>query len=388
MIFNVTFPLMTLPLLTHSLGVDGYGQYAKVLSFAMLYVVLGELGMDMALTRRIGNDASSHLHKGLLHVFIKLRLVQSLFFLLPLALIGLVIFEFSIVEAIFFITVGFFTSLNFGFYFHGVLQASRLFYLSLICKLIVLISYFVAWYFNFEIVGFFIIGGISALLLSVLPGFYVWYRLRNVTAKYVDVKSILTDSMQFYGSRLVVNAYLSGSTFLFSFFVSDTNVGFYSLALQIYRIGASLIGGLAKTLLVSISFSSVYSNLLKIVVLLSIFALVLAPVVWFVGEWAIPLVFGEGFNGVILYVMLFYIGLVFQISGAVFGYPYFNAVGRIELAHKSIFFSSLVYVALISLILLSGNDNLFLFIIPIVVVDILVSLSRMILSVKVSREQV
>lgn len=57
--FNTLFPLIALPIITRSLGVDGYGQYVKVLSLGALYAVFTEMGLDMALTRAIANNQCS-----------------------------------------------------------------------------------------------------------------------------------------------------------------------------------------------------------------------------------------------------------------------------------------------------------------------------------------
>lgn len=384
-VFNVLFPLLTLPIITHSLGVDGYGQYVKVLSLGALYTVFTEMGLDMALTRVIANNqCSSAYHKGVVNSFFRLRVLFVICLLFPLLLASYFLLSFTLLEVIALGGIGSFSSLAIGFYFHGMEKSSQLFLMGLLCKIIILACYGVGWFLQINIVGFLFITVINFLLMALVPAVIFYFRVKDVDATYVPVKEIVREGGTFFGSRIIVNASLTGSPFLLSFFISDVSLGIYALVLQIYRIGSSFIGSLARALMASVKFSASAKKIGQVTIFFTLLALVLMAPITVLGEYLIPRVFGEGFNSAIDLVRWFYIGLVFQVSGAILGYPYLNAIGKVHWAHYSIFFGSLINPILLCAVIYINPNDLVYYILPIIITDILVAFVRVFLFARVS----
>lgn len=95
--------------------------------------------------------------------------------------------------------------------------------------------------------------------MALVPAVIFYFRERDVEATHVSVKEIVREGGTFFGSRIIVNASLTGSPFLLSLFISDAPLGIYALVLKIYRIGSSFIGSLVRALMASVKFVGVPS---------------------------------------------------------------------------------------------------------------------------------
>ncbi|MFY9457952.1 MAG: flippase [Candidatus Spechtbacterales bacterium] len=78
-VVSSVFALLTIGLMTRSLGQEGFGQYTIVIAYVSLFVILSDLGLQVLMTREISRAA-----KGFDEIasnFFSLRLISSLLFL-------------------------------------------------------------------------------------------------------------------------------------------------------------------------------------------------------------------------------------------------------------------------------------------------------------------
>lgn len=367
-VINLMYPLLSLPIITRNLGESNYGVYAASISFVVLLNVVFELGLKMGLIKSVSDEGRVQSNINLF-LFIKL---MSMFISIPIV-------YFFVDEWISATVVLVFLFLEPSWVFQGLGKVKIYLLISTFSRCIAFTILLISnTFFNLGVGGFLIIYAIPWLLVCFFSLYYLSSIGFRVGFSSIINKSdlrVFSNSLGFYFFRLPNTIYMSSSVFIASLLLHGEDLSYFALAFQIYGVLGSFIGAVSISLY-SRSKDSEHFPYGRLVFSLSFLAFLLYPVFSYVSELVIPFIFGGSFSSAIEYVNLFYISLVFQVSASILGYPYFNSLGKVNIAHLTMLIaSSLYYLSLLSIYIIYGV-SVEMFIYPILVADILMSSLR------------
>ncbi|WP_063656215.1 oligosaccharide flippase family protein [Aliivibrio fischeri] len=339
-VINVLSPLIVLPLLTAQLGLDGYGEYVKTLAFMSMLIIFFDLGFGMYIPKLISSSRS----KNLASVFYS-------FFYIKLFTLPIIIFISYIVynsEIVIFLLVSLyliFMNLNLTPIMSGLEKYKELTILTLVCKVILVLLVIITDFSYLGVEKAIAIQVVSQALFFIFclnSTKKIWLEFKSISM--TDLFELLKSSLGYYFSKLIVNLYQQSSALFVSWFLNNQLVAIYSIAIQIYKIGQSIIGAVAKVLFTNLVKNHKYSNL-KLATEYSFFAYFLfSPIVFLMTDDIMKLFFE--FDVKLLSEMLryLYVSLAFVIVSSYYGYPALAPINKDKYAHYGVIISSIIYV--------------------------------------------
>ncbi|MFA0087028.1 oligosaccharide flippase family protein [Vibrio sp. 10N.261.51.F12] len=341
-LLNILAPLITIPILTSELGMAEYGVYVALLAKTALFVVFAELGFGMYLAKEISvhrDDASKVSSLFCIFLFVK-------FIVFIIASIILVNFskEFGFVEVLLCAFI-LFQFINITPILSGLEDYKFLTKAQLLTK-IIMVS--MVLFCNFEIHGLekaIFIQVIVAILSSFILICYFISNYKFVRCKinFSKILIVLRGGFPFYSAKLFVNLYQQSSTYFVSLVLSVELVAIYSIAIQLYKIGQSIIGAVARVLYTSTVKTKDFRLIKNITIKSFVIHLAAFPIVWFYGEVIFKLIFSFDVTTLVDLSVFLYFSLLMVIVSSYWGYPALSAIGKENYAHIGIFVSSIGY---------------------------------------------
>ena len=228
---NFILPLITLPYLVRTLGVNKFGIVMVAQSFAILLTIVTEFGLDMSATRQVAliKDDKKKVSQYFFDVFFLKMLLVIIAFIVLLFFI-LIIDKFSQEYLVYFFSFGmvFGQAIFPAFFFRGIEEMKMITIINVLAKVIFTFSVFLLiknqedYYFVPILNGLgFILSGFLGLIFSLK---YVSFT-RPI---FKETLNIAKESFSLFLSNLAVSLYTKINTLIVGFFISDTMAGVYS----------------------------------------------------------------------------------------------------------------------------------------------------------------
>ncbi|PMO71087.1 oligosaccharide flippase family protein [Vibrio splendidus] len=340
---NILAPLVVIPQIISSLGVDAYGHYVVLVAEAAIYVVILEFGFGMFFSKQASIFREDRkLINNLLWIFISVRCVLSI-----LVYTCLSAFSGHSQDQVIILSILVSSQLlNISPIISGLEMYSTMARLQLISKVLMVLMVFMT---DFDVLGVEKALIIQALTWTFLTGSLLFvyvrkYGLYNYSASPKYIINVFQASLPYYGAKLLVNLYQQASTYFVSFFLVAELVAVYSVSIQLYKVGQAIIGAVAKvvyTTTVKTKNFLVVKNATKVSLCIHLFFL---PIVVFFGESLLEIIFPMDVKTLYTTSLLLYISLFFVIVSAYFGYPVMSAINKDNYGHLGILFSSVSYM--------------------------------------------
>ncbi len=228
---NFILPLIALPYLVITLGVEKYGLVMIAQSIAIFFTVIVDFGFNISATRQVAliKDDKKKLSQFFWNVYsIKFILIFATFMLLlclvlfldkfkPYPLVYLYSFGLVIGQAIFP-----------TWFFQGIEKMKMIMIINLIAKLFFTISifFFVLNPEDFEFVP--ILNGLGFVFSGFLGFVYSLKYVNLVMPRCNEVIQISRESLYLLASNFAVNLYTSSNTLILGFFAGDSIAGVYA----------------------------------------------------------------------------------------------------------------------------------------------------------------
>ncbi len=340
---------------------DEYGLYVILLSQIALFVVLTEFGFGMYLAKEISvkrneiDEVSS-----LFWVFIISKLISFLLILFIFLIFSDLLFLQSILACclILFYLLDL-SPILMGLENYKFLSKLQIFSKCIMVSLILLLD---LSHNGFEkaIAIQLLVAAMSSLVMITF-----FFKTNKVIRKLPSLnkfKKVFQGSIPFYGAKIFVNLYQQSSTYFVSFFLLPEFVAVYSIGLQIYKVGQSIIGAVSRVLYTSTVNTKNFKLLKKITIGSVIIHILMLPIVILFGQIVLNLIFDFDTENLYLLCQAFYMSLLFVIFSSYWGYPALSAIGKENYAHIGIFVSSLAYFLALALVVLFGLESIYFFV--------------------------
>lgn len=270
--FQFLIPLITLPYLVRTIGMENFGLVNFSLSLGMYFGAIIQFGFGITATREIArhrNDLSklAQIYSATLTASVILALISAVLFIL----IVLTVEKFNAYLNLYLFTLAFvvFQSLFPIWFFQGIEKMKYIAFLSMGTSLMFLISLFL---FVKREEDFFLVPllqAIAAMITFVLTIVVIHkqFKINFKIPHWTEVKTIYQEGWYAFVSQLAPNLYNNSAVFLLGMFTNNIAVGLYTAATTI--IGAAVSFGyiLSNTFLPYLSRGLNQHKLFQVVML-------------------------------------------------------------------------------------------------------------------------
>jgi len=242
---NFLLPLLVVPYLLHTLGVEIFGLLAMATAFTGYFMILSDYGFNITATREVSvhRDSLEKLNEIFSAVImIKIALMVLGFIIL---LIALLLFDKLGDESLIYL-------LTFGmvlgqvlfpiWFFQGIEKMGYIAVLNIIAKLFFLLAILIfvkekedAYLVPlFSSLGFIVVGIISLIYM------YRTFHIRFIWQPYTLLRQYFLLGWHIFISRMAVVFYTSSNVFILGVFTNHTMVGYYAIADKVISALVSL----------------------------------------------------------------------------------------------------------------------------------------------------
>lgn len=358
---NYIFPLLLIPFLARKLGLIHYGNLAFCLGIVQMAAVITDYGFGLSVTYKISKwrHRQKYIEKLMRAVYVcKISLVVVVCVLLLIygffqkepelrTLLLISIFPIA-TQAI--APVWLFQGIERMPSFVVFMLVSRFFYL--IPCLMLIDGQSDGWIAILALGWANLLAGLFGLRLAQRYGYGAspWPGLRFTLA-------VFKNSTSFFISRAAVSVYTTFGVVFLGMFAHPSQVSIYSAAEQLTRAVQGLIGMGAQALYPYMARTKDYHLLFRLVKILSVCALVGVAIGYAFGEPVIALIFGENFVASFDVLKVFLWVLLITVPSVLLGYPLLGALGRLDLANKSVLLAGGAQTILLLGLCFSGVVN-------------------------------
>jgi len=250
---NYILPLLTLPYLVKTLGVEYFGLLAFATAIIAYFGILTDYGFNSTATKEISIHRDNR--EKLIEIFSSVLSIKLLLLLLSFLLLTLLVFSFQKFTThweIYLLTFGSVIGQTLFpvWFFQGMERMRYITYINLISKLISVIAIFVFIQEKSDIylVPIFLsLGSVVSGLLSL----YLIYSKFNIPFKFQKIETLkfyLIDGWHVFLARYYVSLYTTTNLLLLGFMTNNIIVGYYAIAEKIVLAIGGLFDPLNQTL--------------------------------------------------------------------------------------------------------------------------------------------
>jgi PST family polysaccharide transporter len=352
--FQFLIPLITLPYLVRTIGIENFGLVNFALSLGLYFGAIIQFGFGITATREIARYRDD-----------PVRLTQiysaTLSATMILAVISAVLFTFIVLSVekfnthlnLYLFTLAFivFQSLFPIWFFQGMEKMKYITFLSLGTSLMFLIALFMFVKEESDFVLVPLLQAVAAMITFLLSIFLIRKEFKVIYKRpsWLEIKTIFIEGRHAFISQLAPNLYNNSAVFLIGLFTNNTVVGFYTAATKVIDAIISFGYILSNTFLPYLSRNLSRHKLFQKIMLVSGVVLTLATFLF--TEWIAQLLFGRENLVIGEYIAWLSITIFFAYSFLTYNTNYLMLIGKDNLAKNIALYVS-VFASLSGVILI------------------------------------
>lgn len=372
---NYILPLITFPYLVRVLGVEKFGLLSFATATIGYFQIITDYGFNLSATREIAIHRENK--EKVQEIFSAVMTIKFGLMILSLILLAILVFSFEKFRQdweVYFLTFGMVVgnTLFPVWFFQGMERMKYITFLNVLAKVFFTFSIFIFvkkqtdfWKVPLLNSGGFIISGILSIWFL-----YNRFGIKLINASIVGIKKYFLDSTQFFLSRVSVSIYTTSNAFFLGLFTNNTFVGYYAIAEKLYQALQYAYYPLNQVIYPYIS-STKNSRLFK-----KIFKMILATntvlviFLFFTAGLVFNLLFSNNASlESILVFRILLISALIVVPSILLGYPFLAAMGYPEYANKSVIYSSVLHLIVLTILSMISYINIYTVAIMVVVTE-------------------
>lgn len=330
---NYILPLITLPYLVITLGVEKFGILAFAQAIITYFAILIDYGFNLSATRSIATHSDNREH--ISSIFSSVLIIKTVLLFCSFLILWLAIHSFDRIgneSAVYYLTFMMLIG-NFLFpvwYFQGIEDMKYITYINIFSKLLFTIGIFIFVhtpndYYLVPMLNSFgiIIGGSIALMIALrhihfhIPSFEV-------------IRKTFHDSTSLFISNASITLFTASNTFILGLFASDAIVGVYSsierLMMAVKNLYVPIYQGLFPWLSKK-QPDEIYSFIKKLLPYIVGFSLISTLVIGIFAHPILSLIYhNDSISNHAYILQIFSLISVFSATNMLFNYLFLNAV--------------------------------------------------------------
>lgn len=350
---NYLPPLIILPYISRVLGIDGFGTVSILFSASAIVYIITDYGFSLSSSYWIAKHRKNK--RNLSHYFGAVYFAKTFL----LVLIFLSMFSFSWgriinVEGIDELKIwAFVIALSQAYqpvwFFQGIEKMKNVTMFMVASKILYMMFVFIfvkdmddIFYVFFA----FAISNIVATIISITLVYKNGYYISIPSSKRII--RVFKESTPYFFSRASVCLYTSANAFLVGTILGIGQAALYSSAEKLYQAGQSLISPISQSLFPHLARTKDVGILIRIVMCGLAPMVIGCYVCWIYASDILLMIFGVGFDSAADVLRVFMLCSIVTFITGNFGYPAFAIYGRLDLVNKSVYFSGITQLLILS----------------------------------------
>ena len=378
---NYVAPLIILPYLARTVGIDGVGIIVICLSICGISFIITDFGFAISSTywisiNRDNKDKISR-HMGATFIIKTILSVIIVCFLYFYIEFSNVIDNKSILLPLLLTII--LQSYQIPWFFQGIEKMKNITYCTVITKMsyLLLVIIFVHTPEDINIV---IICFMISNFLSTLLGFILYYN----SGYYLNrpnirvIFSIFKNNIPFFFSRAAVGIYTSASTLIIGNYAGTSQAALYSSAEKLYQGAISLTSPISPALYPYMAKTKDRSILLRFIFLLLPIAILVSIICIVFSKEIIIFIYGNEFSNATNILKIFVIISTVSFISINFGYPIYSTINRLDIVNKSVIIGGCIQLILITSLYFADKISAINVTLSVLITEVIILLLRII----------
>lgn len=380
---NYLFPLLTIPYLFRTLGVETFGLVNFATAFAQYFILLADFGFNIYGVQVVSENRDNKELRDIF--FVNVVVAQLLLFLVGLAILLIIIFTFDKfyedrwVYLLSFTTV-FGTVLMPTWFFQGIEQMKYITKINIATRTLAIIPifFFVKSDNDYLLVPFFY--GLGSIASGAIALYVASKRFRVnlhfAKASIAGIKQCLKESSEFFVSRVSVSLYTISNSFVLGLVLGNVAVGYYAAAEKLYGAIQSMYGPLNNALypyMVKHKNLSMFKKIFGVIVLINC---ILLPICIYNADFIMHVVYKSvAIDSIVVFKILLGVCMI-TVPSILLGYPLLGAFGYSSYTNRTVIMSSVFHIIALAFLFFTNNITVLTVAGLVVVTECLVLSSR------------
>lgn len=350
---NYLPPLIVLPYIGRVLGVDGFGTVSILFSVSAIVYIITDYGFSLSSSYWIAKHRKNK--RNISHYF------GAVYFSKTFLLVLVFIFMFSFswrgiinIDDIDELKIwAFIIALSQAYqpiwFFQGIEKMKNVTMFMVLSKVLYMMFVFIfvkemsdVFYVFFA----FAISNVVATIVSITLVYKNGYQISVPSRKRII--RVFKESTPYFFSRASVCLYTSANTFLVGTILGVAQAALYSSSEKLYQAGQSLISPISQSLFPHLARTKDVGVLIRIVICGLAPMAIGCYVCWIYASDILLMIFGVGFDSAASVLRVFMLCSIVTFITGNFGYPAFAIYGRLDLVNKSVYFSGITQLLILS----------------------------------------
>ena len=354
-IFTYILPLLILPYLVRTLGIDKFGLVMFAQAFLMFFNILVDYGFNLSATREISIHREDKAK--VTEIFSSVMSIKAILIMVSFIILTIIVFSFKkfssdweLYYLSFLVVVG--NAMFPIWYFQGMEKMKYITIVNITSKLIFTILIFVVIQEPSDYIYVPLLSGLGFIVGGIVS-LYIVYKNFNqsfVLQKFSVLKMHFLDSSQFFLSRVSSVGYSNSNTFLVGIILSPQFVTYYHLADKAIGVVLSIYDPIIQSIYPYLSKKFNLKFLIKLLSVMLFSSLVIVSILFISSDYLslfllkeINLLFT---NTLIILLAIIPISVFYVMLGA----PLLLARGYKKEFNKSIVFGFIIHLTILSIL--------------------------------------
>lgn len=361
-IAKIVFPLITLPYLTRVLSVETYGVVAYVKAFMQYMQLMVDFGFMLSGTKDIvlalGDREKINREVG--NIFVaRILLCAVAFVVLIITSLFIPILRQNLLYTVLSYVTVFLTVFLMDFYFRGIERMEIITMRFVLMRGVAALLTFVLVKSDADILWIPVLNILGSLLAIVL----VWIQLRKFDVKIspqglISALHKLKESFVYFASNMATTVFSALNTLLIGIFIDPVNVAYWSVCIQMITAVQSFYTPITSGIypqMVLLKKRSLLQKIMKIFMPI----ITLGCVIMFVfAKYALLIVAGEKYVEATDLLRMLVPVMFISFPAILYGWPALGAINKQKQTSATTIISSVFQVAVLAILIVSGNFNL------------------------------
>ncbi|HCT3120673.1 TPA: oligosaccharide flippase family protein [Morganella morganii] len=386
---NYAIPLLLLPFLTRTLGVEAFGIVAITLAVSQFAYVLTDYGFSLSATYGISKNRGNqqYINDKVDAIFCS----KLILFLISAAIISLIpwlIPEYHNYKLYFILILiaVFFQAYQPFWFFQGIERMKNITIYSVLTKL--LYAFLVLSFIRAPEDAIYVIlfWGLSHAVGTICAMYFLFKEGYSFNVPTLSaIKSELKEGLEFFWSRLSVAIYSSLSTVIVGT-SGALQASLYSIPEQIYKAGQNVTSPISTAMFPYMARHKDWKLFFR-VFFISLAVLISGSVIIAAfAEYILVFLFGPEFRSATPILYVFIITVNISYIAVTFGYSAFSALNRNDIANKSVMYGALIHIVMLT-ILMANNISALKVAITVLLTETIVMSIRVYFFIKLRKKQ-
>ncbi|MFB2761452.1 oligosaccharide flippase family protein [Shewanella xiamenensis] len=377
---NYIAPLLVLPYLSRTLGLNGFGTVAMAMSLCSIALIITDYGFGISAPYWLAKNKANK-KKVASYVGAIFAVKAVLFFVCAVGVLLFLNFSDTIpnqglIQGAILVSV-LLQTFQPNWFFLGIEKMKGVTIFMVIAKMSYLVLVFLLVKDSSDLALVLVCFAISNLLATSIGISYIYkekYWIARPTRS--QAVRVFKDGGLFFVSRLAVGVYTSASTFLVGAFAGASAAALYNSAEKLYQAGQSATSPVSQALYPYLARTGDKQALYKFVgILLIPLSIGVASCIYY-AELIITLIFGAEFSAAAELLQIFLLTLLVTFVGVNFGYPAFASIGRVDIANKTVIFAAVLQLSSILMLYIMNSITAKNVCLSVLIIEFLVMLLR------------